>query len=260
MTVLLSDYVSEVRGCKIALKRGGAGPALLYLHGAGGAAAVQPFMQELARDFELIVPEHPGFGRSDEPDWLDTIHDLAYFYLDFLDQLDLRDIFVVGSSIGGWLALEIAVRNTSRVRAISVVAPAGIYVPGLERGDPFLWAPEERVRNLFSDQAIANELLAHAPTPEEQEMALKNEFAFARLAWEPRLFDPHLHKWLHRIKVPVQVLWGTQDKVLPAGYAAQFKQLIVHARVDLIPNCGHLPQTEKPREFLRLFREFAARV
>ena len=87
----------EVRGCRITLKRGGAGPRLLYLHGANGAASVRPFMQELAQAFEVLVPEHPGFGGSDEPDWLDNIHDLAYFYLDFLEQLDLKDVLVVGA-------------------------------------------------------------------------------------------------------------------------------------------------------------------
>src|SRR6266581_1251886 len=80
----------SISGCTVALNRGGAGRPLLYLHGANGAAAVQPFMEELAREYEVLVPEHPGFGGSDEPAWLDSIHDLAYFYLDFLEALNLR--------------------------------------------------------------------------------------------------------------------------------------------------------------------------
>lgn len=219
---------------------------------------MQPFMTELAKSYEVLVPEHPGFGASDEPDWMDNIHDLAYFYLDVLEQLDLRNVTVIGSSIGGWLALEIAVRNAERIRALSVIGPSGIYVPGLKRGDLFLWTPVERVRNLFADQTIADRLLAVPPTAEMIEVSIKNMHTVAKLAWEPRLFDPHLHKWLHRIKVPTQIVWGDSDKILPVGYAPAFKKLIPHARVDILPACGHLPQTEQPEIFVKLFREFAA--
>lgn len=255
--IVFSEEVVDVHGCKLALKRGGAGATLLYLHGASGASSVQPFMHELARDFEVLVPEHPGFGRSDEPAWLENIHDLAYFYLDFMAQLDLRDVHLVGSSIGGWLAFEIAVRNLSRVRALTVIGAAGIHVQGLKRGDIFLWTPEEKVRNLFFDPSLAARMLAQPQTPEETEIAVKNSFTVARLAWEPRLFDPHLHKWLHRVTVPTQIIWGDHDRIFPPGYAEALRQLIPGARVDIVPECGHLPQTEKPEEFVRLLRSFA---
>jgi pimeloyl-ACP methyl ester carboxylesterase len=256
MTVPFALSTVEVAGCRIALKRGGQGRPLLYLHGANGAAVIAPFMAQLAESFEVLVPEHPGFGASEEPGWLDNIHDLAYFYLDFIEQLDLRNLTLVGTSLGGWLALEIAVRNASRLCALTVVGPSGIYVPGLPRGDFFLWTPEERVRNLFVDQSIVDRLLAQRPSEQEAEIELKNQFTVARLAWEPRLFDPHLHKWLHRIKLPVQIVWGEADRILPAAYAAAFKSLIPQARIDVIPHCGHLPPIEKPAEFLRAFRDF----
>src|SRR2546421_294622 len=91
-----------VRGCSIKLMRGGAGEPLLVLHGASGAGAWLPFMRSLAEKFDVLVPEHPGFGESDTPDWLDTIHDLAYFYLDVLGQFDLDRVHLVGISLGGW--------------------------------------------------------------------------------------------------------------------------------------------------------------
>src|SRR6476646_7752515 len=99
-----------VSGCNIGLMRGGTGRPLLVLHGASGAGAWLPFMASLADTYDVIVPEHPGFGASDTPDWLDTVHDLAYFYLDFLDQLDLQNVHLVGISLGGWIAAELAVR------------------------------------------------------------------------------------------------------------------------------------------------------
>ena len=242
----------RVRGTRITLKRGGSGPTMLYLHGANGAPSVRPFMELLAQSYDLLVPEHPGFGGSDEPDWLDTIHDLAYFYLDFIDQLELRNVHLVGSSLGGWLALEMAVRHLTPFRKLTVVGPLGIYVPGIKRGDMFLWSPEEKTRNLFYDQAIAERMLAQ-PAAEAE---VKNQYTVARLAWEPRMFDPHLAKWLHRIRVPTQIIWGDHDRILPPAYAAEYQKLIPGSRVDIVKHCGHLPHTEKPEEFVRLVKEF----
>src|ERR1041384_2924704 len=174
----------EVAGCRVTLKRGGAGRRLLYLHGANAAPAIQRFMEELARDFDVLRPGHPGFGGSDEPGWLDNIHDLAYFYLGFMERLDLRDTIVVGSSIGGWVALEIAVRNASRIRALSLVAPSGIHVAGLAKGDLFLWPPEKTFGELYFDQGLAERVLAQSPAPQDE----KNMHTLARLAWEPRFY------------------------------------------------------------------------
>ena len=121
----------RVKDCNIALMRGGTGQPLLILHGASGAGAWLPFMRTLADKFDVVVPEHPGFGSSDTPDWLDNIHDLAFFYLDLLDQLDLDGVHLVGVSLGGWIAAELAVRSTQRLSSLTLVDAAGIHVPGV---------------------------------------------------------------------------------------------------------------------------------
>ena len=126
------------------------------LHGANGAGRTLPFMEALAERYDVIVPEHPGFGGSDEPDWLDNIHDVAYFYLDFLQTIDLRDVHLVGMSLGGWIALELAVRSTERLKTLTLAGPAGIKVPGLATGDPYAWSPEETMRQAFHDPKIVN--------------------------------------------------------------------------------------------------------
>src|SRR5262245_2395196 len=136
-----------VRGCNICLMRGGAGQPLMVLHGASGAGTWLPFMRSLADKFDVIVPEHPGFGSSDTPDWLDNIHDLAYFYLDLLDQLDLAKVHLVGVSLGGWIAAELAVRSTERLASLTLVDAAGIHVPGVEQIDTFLRTDEQRIRS-----------------------------------------------------------------------------------------------------------------
>ncbi len=254
-----SQRFIEVDGCKLNLRRGGSGEPLLYLHEASGAPAVLPFMEKLAERFDVLVPEHPGFGASDEPGWLENMHDLAYFYLDVLESLELRGVHLVGSSLGGWLALEMAVRDGSRLKSLVLVGPAGISVPGVSPGDVFLWSPEELARNLFFDPVLAEKMLAQPMTPELLDVSLKNRHTLARLGWEPRMHDPFLHKWLHRVNVPVKIVWGEADKILPVAYAREFKRLMPGAEIDIIPRCGHLPQAERPEEFCDIVMRFAGK-
>jgi pimeloyl-ACP methyl ester carboxylesterase len=242
----------EVDGCRVNLRRGGSGQPLLYLHGASGAPAIMPFMEKLAGRFDVLVPEHPGYGLSDEPGWLENIHDVAYFYLDFLKQLELENVVVVGSSMGGWMAMEVAVRDTSRLASLVLVSPAGISAPGVQPADIFLLSNEELVRSLFFDQRLAEARLAEPVTPEAIDLALKNKHTTARLAWEPRLFDPFLPKWLHRIDVPVKIIWGREDRILPVQFLEYFRKLMPDAQTHVIEGAGHLPQAEKPEQFVEL--------
>ena len=242
-----SDGYVEVDGCKMHLRRGGSGEPLLFLHGANGAPVVLPFMEKLALRFDVLIPEHPGYGKSEEPEWLESIHDLAYVYLDFLKQLSLKHVTVVGSSMGGWIAMEMAVRDTSRLKSLVLSSPAGIAAPGVRAADIFLMAPEEMVRNLFEDQKLAEARLAQ---PEDVDISLKNRHTTARLAWEPRLHDPDLPKWLHRIDVPVKIVWGRQDRILPVAFVDVYRKLLPKADISIIENCGHLPHAEKPDEFI----------
>jgi pimeloyl-ACP methyl ester carboxylesterase len=250
--VKFTDGFIEVDGCRTHLRRGGSGQPLLYLHGASGAPAIMPFMEQLAARFDVLVPEHPGYGLSDEPAWLENIHDAAYFYLDFLKRLNLQKAVVVGSSMGGWMALEMAVRDTSRIESLVLVGPAGIAAPGVHPADIFLMPPEEVTRSLFHDQKLAGQRLAEPVTPESLDIALKNRHTTARLAWEPRLHDPFLPKWLHRIDVPVKIIWGAEDRILPVAFAHQFKKFLPHAELHIMEHAGHLPQVEKPDAFCEI--------
>ena len=246
----------SVDGCRVSVKRGGAGEPLLFLHGATGAAKVLPFMERLAERFDVIVPEHPGFGDSDDPSWLENIADLAYFYLDFLAAQDLRRVHVVGGSIGGWIALEMAVRDASRFATLALIGSAGIHLKGVPTGDLFLWSPEETIRNAFFDPSIAERELAERLTPEQQESVLKNKYTVAKLAWEPRLHDPFLYKWLKRIHVPTKIIWGDSDRMFPLQYGESFQKMIPGADLTVIRRCGHLPHVERPDEFCNTLVRF----
>jgi pimeloyl-ACP methyl ester carboxylesterase len=245
------SYVT-VDGCRVNLRRGGRGQPLLYLHGASGAPVIMPFMEKLAERFDVLVPEHPGYGLSEEPAWLENIHDIAYFYLDFLKALALEKTVVVGTSMGGWIAMEMAVRDTARIASLVLVSPAGLSAPGVQPADIFLMPDEELVRKLFHDQKHAEARLAAPATPESIDIALKNKHTTARLAWEPRLHDPHLPKWLHRIEVPLKLIWGREDRILPVAFVEEYRRLLPGADVHVIEGAGHLPQAEKPDLFVDL--------
>ena len=248
----MSDHKEEqvtVADCTVRVMRAGAGPKMLYLHGANSVAGWPPFLQALAENFEVIVPEHPGFGDTEDPPWLDNIHDEAYFYLSFLEALGLTDVHLVGMSLGGWMAAEIAVRDTARLASLTLCGPSGIHVKGVPKGDMFIWSPEEMAHNMVHDQALAGKMLAHEKTPEEEHIQLRNWRTVALLAWQPRLYDPHLYKWLPRIDVPTHIIWGDDDKLLPPVYAEEWQKLIPGSEVTLIEQCGHLMHIEKPAEF-----------
>src|SRR5262245_17902332 len=116
----------KVRDVTVRMRRGGSGPPLLFLHGANGLPLWLPVFDLLAKHFEVLVPEHPGFGASDNPPWMRNVGDLAMYYLDFIDTLTPHHVHVVGQSLGGWAAAEVAVRNCSRIASLSLLAPAGI--------------------------------------------------------------------------------------------------------------------------------------
>ncbi|NQV57476.1 MAG: alpha/beta fold hydrolase [Rhodospirillales bacterium] len=235
----------ESCGCKMLLRRTGAGETMLFLHGAGGVPVWPPFFDQLAERFDLLVPDHPSFGRSETPEWLDEVGDLAYFYLDVLEQLDLRDVHVVGHSLGGWIALEAAVRATDRIKSLTLISSAGIRIKGAPAANIFIMDRSQLINSLYADPKLAEQMLAIEPTPEQIDEIITNSVATARLGWQPRLFNPNLRKWLHRIKVPTHIIWGDQDQIIPPAYAAEFAGLIGGASLSMIENAGHIPQMEQ---------------
>src|SRR5689334_15012904 len=246
----VSMAVSETRhktgDTSVRLRRDGKSERLLFLHGAGGWPAWGAFMQSLAGKHDVLMPEHPGFGLSDNPAWIRNVADVAMYYLDFLEALGGPPVHLIGHSLGGWIAAELAVRNTARLRSLTLIAPAGVRVKGLPCGDNFIWSREEYARNLFYDQALAEQELARVPTDEEADIELTNRYMATKLGWEPRWLSQSLETWLHRIRIPTLVLWGRDDKLFPVGYAEAWAAQIPDVRVEIISECNHRPQIERP--------------
>ena len=235
----------KVRDVKVRLHRAGRGKTVLFLHGAGGVPQWLPFFDLLVEHYQLLVPEHPGFGGSDDPAWITSIGDLALFYLDLVEAAGLDDIHLIGNSLGGWLAAEILIRDRSRFKSLVQLAPAGLRKKGVPCGDNFIWGPEEAIRNLYHDQSFADRILALNPSEEQFDVMLHNRFTVAKFGWQPRWYDPNLEKWLHRIKLPALVVWGDDDKIMPPACAALWQERLPDARLVRVEGCGHLPHVER---------------
>ena len=246
----------KIRDATIKLYRAGAGQAVLFLHGAGGLQQGLPLFDALADGYQLLLPEHPGFGASDDPPWIRNIGDMAMFYLELAETLGLSRAHLIGHSLGGWIAAEMLSRDRARFESLTLLAPAGIRIEGVPPGDTFIWSPEETMRNLFHNQVLAEAALALPQSEEQMDIALKNRFTATKLGWQPRWFNPDLERWLHRIKRPALVVWGNEDKVMPAAYAALWKERLPDARTVMIEECGHLPHVEKATIVSREVREF----
>ena len=246
----------DLGGGRIHLMRAGAGEELLFLHPAAGAGFWLPFHDLLAESFDVISPDHPGFGESDRLEWIDGIEDLVYFYLDLLDALDLEAVHVVGASLGGWLAAELAVHQPSRVRSLVMVDPIGLDLPEHPVEDMFGMNPDELRAALFVDQDLALQFISPEPTLDMLMRAFKEKTSFAHLAWNPFCCNPKLHLRLHRVTAPTLILWGSDDRLVPLAHGEHYRELIADARLEIVDDCGHAPLLEQPERTVEAIGRF----
>jgi len=248
-----------VAGTTIRLFRGGpvgaSGQPLVFLHGAGGHTGWMAFLDELATRFAVFAPEHPGFGQSDDPPWLDDIADLAYFHLDLLKALGLDRVHLMGTSLGGWVAAEMAVRNTAPLASLTLVGAVGITAGGEPIPDIFRLPVEENLQRFYADQERAARRVADVARADMNPVA-KNRATVTRLAYRPRFHNPGLAKWLHRIHVPTLLLWGAEDGLVPPKFGEAYRALIPGSRLVVLPQAGHAPFDEQKDTFLAAFLEF----
>lgn len=250
------DFIT-VSGAKIRMLRGGRteAPPLVFLHGAGGHTGWMGFLEALAQDFTVYAPEHPGFGRSDDPPWLDEVGDLAYFYLDFLQALGLEGVHLMGTSLGGWIAAELAVRDSARLASLTLAGAVGITAGGKPIDDIFRMPDEENLRRFYADPARAARRLGDMAKI-DMAVAAKNRATVMRLAYRPRFHNPNLAKWLRRIAVPTLLVWGDKDGLVPPKFGAAYRDLIPGSRLVVLENAGHAPFDEQKAAFLAAFRDF----
>jgi 2-hydroxy-6-oxonona-2,4-dienedioate hydrolase len=254
----LQETFLDIRGTRIQMLTGGVGDPLLYLHSAGGEVGGLPFFELLSRHYTVYVPAHPGFGKSEGLDKIDTMEDLVFHYTDLLDQLGLAQPYVAGLSLGGWLAAELATRYANRIRKLVLIDPVGLRVPGAPIAEIFAATPEETRHLVFHDPQsdLAKTFVPDVPSPEVLENTLKAREATARVGWNPYLCNPKLRERLYRVTVPTLIIWGESDRLVPLAHGKAYQQGIAGAQLIILEQCGHAPPFEKPQETARLLTEF----
>lgn len=230
----------------------GDGPPLLFLHSGQGFMPEQPFIAGLAQRYRLIAPSHPGFGRSSLPAWMDSVDDIAHLYLELMDRLDLRRAKLIGCSIGGWIAVDLASKAPERIEKLILVGPEGVKTGGrnkLDIPDMFALSQEDTAKMMFHDPAKARLDLTKL-SQEQLTVVARNRETLALLVWEPYMHNPKLKHRLHRVDMPVLFMRGESDGLVSADYLARYAKLVPHARIETIAAAGHSPQVEQPEAFV----------
>jgi pimeloyl-ACP methyl ester carboxylesterase len=265
----------ELAGGRVRLLRGGAGEPVLFLHAAGGAGAWLPFHSRLAgAGFEVIAPDHPGFGKSDDFPEVEAIDDLVYHYLEVLDLLGFGRgagfgpgarawrPHVVGASFGGWIAAELAVHSPHLIGSLTLLSAAGLRLPDHPVADVFLMSPAKLAAALFHDPpppAPAPAPTAGAPPDLDAIIAAYREAtSLARFSWVPYLSDPKLERRLGRITAPTLVVAPSDDRLIPVAHARRYAALIGGADYAEVAECGHAMHVERPAEFAAVVASFLA--
>jgi pimeloyl-ACP methyl ester carboxylesterase len=249
----------NVHGVEFELVERGAGRPLLWLHGEEGLDPAAPYLDLMTAHAHVLAPTHPGFGHTPDADGVDTVDDLAYLYLDLLAERNLRDVVIVGCSLGGWIAAEIAVKCGHRLGGLVLVGALGIKVGDRETRDiPDIFAltPQEVTRLQYRDPGRF--VLDHAKLSDDELTAIaRNKEATALYAWEPYFHNPKLRRRLRRVTAPTLLLWGADDEFVTADYyGAAYRDAMPGARLETIPRAGHFPHLEEPEALVTRVRAF----
>ena len=248
----------DVRGTPVEIHRAGSGPPLLYLHAEQFGDQVRPHLDALARTWTVIAPLHPGYGAASGAGDLRSVEDLAYLYLDLLDVLKLDQVVLVGASLGGWIALEMCVRNHARLSKLVLVSSVGVKFGGREERDfaDLFYLPDDKAFPLlFADPE------RHAPrytevSEDQLERLARERHMLAHYGWRPYLHNPNLRRWLHRVALPTLVLWGEADGFAKPSYGQSLASALPSAELKLIPGAGHYPAIEQSEATIRAIDAF----
>ncbi len=230
----------------------GSGAPLLFLHSGQGFIPQAPYVGALAARRRLIAPSHPGFGQSSLPEWVDSVDDITHVYLELLDHLGLDKVEIIGCSIGGWIAADLASKVPNRVSKLVLVGPVGVKTGPRDKLDiPDIYAlpPDAVQRLMFHDPANARLDIA-AMSDEQLSVIARNRETLTMLVWEPWMHSAKLKHRLHRISCPTLFVRGESDGLVSAEYMARYAALVPGASSITIAKAGHAPQVEQPAAFV----------
>ena len=248
----------QVAEVELELFDSGQGRPVLFLHGSEGFDWRQPFVAPLSDKRRIVAPSHPGFGKSGLPDWLDSVDDIAHLYLELMDLLKLDGVDLVGCSIGGWIAAEMATKSPERFRRLVLVGPVGIKVGPSDRLDiPDIYAmPESEVQKLLYDDPERMKPDTAKMSDDELAAMFRARETLALLTWEPWMHNPKIRRRLHRVAAPALFIRGESDGLVSQTYLDAYSRMLPDARTLTIKAAGHMPQLEQPAIFATAILEF----
>jgi pimeloyl-ACP methyl ester carboxylesterase len=253
--------VDTKRGIRCRVLEGGAGAPLVYFHGAGGLLSDNPFLDQLAQRRTVFAPEWPGYGESTGDDMLEDMLDFALHGWDVIDALALSRPDLVGHSMGGMIAAEMACLAPRELGKLVLAAPAGLWMDEHPIPDIFAMLPYQIAEVLFADPKNGQALLTGGADLSDIE-ALKDFYIATqrRLAMAGKILFPipnrRLSKRLYRLSAETLLVWGAADKLIVPAYAARWQKSIANARVSTIDGAGHMVPYEQPEAFVRAIQAF----
>jgi pimeloyl-ACP methyl ester carboxylesterase len=236
----------------------GDGRPYLILHGGAGPRSVGGFADLLAESGpgRVIVPVHPGFDGTPRPDSLSSVRGLASLYVGLLDELGLTDVTVIGNSIGGWIAAEVALLGSARVSGLVLANAAGLQIDAHPIVDFFALTLDQVTElSYYNPDKFRVDLSA---VPDAQKAVIAANRAALAVYGGTTMSDPTLLGRMPGVSVPALVVWGAADGVVPPEHGRAYADAMPDAELRVITTAGHMPQLETPDEFLELVREFTA--
>jgi len=262
MTELAWERRSTGRGTSCRVLQGGDGPDLVFLHGADGLRADDELLARLARSFRIHAPELPGFGESQGEELLEDMLDFTLHGWDMVDALGIDRPLLIGHSMGGMIAAEMACICPERPARLALLAPAGLWLDSHPVADIFAKLPHELPALLFHDPAHAAALGAGFDMSDDQALIAFFVDNARRLGTAGKILFPipnrRLSKRLYRLRAPTLLVWGESDQVVPPVYAEAWRQLVPAAEVALVPEAGHLLTIEQADQVAGLLEKFGA--
>jgi len=252
-----TESFADVAGGKIHILKAGSGRPLLVLHHEIGNPGWIPFYDDLARDFTVYVPSHPGYGKSERPEWMRSVRDLAIVYNWLLHDLKLDGALGVGLGFGGWIAAEMAMMSHHVFSRMVLVGAMGLQPRSSEIMDQFLIDSITYVRSGFADEHSYAELYTKEPSLDQLEQWEINREMTSRIAYKPYMFDQQMPQLIRGVSTPTLVVCGSKDQIVPMVCAELYREAIAGARLETIAGAGHYVEAEKPAELAKLVRDFA---
>lgn len=227
------------------LNEQGSGKPILVLHGGGGPITVASLAAHLAQNAHVLTPTHPGWDGTVRPEWIGGVDDLAMLYLRLLKERGLRDVTVVGSSMGGWIALEMAVRDLGGlVGKLVIVDGVGVEIAGETGADFFSLTPRGVAEHAYHEPDKF--FVDPATLPPERLALIRGNMVALKAVAGTQMSDPKLLHRLGDVDIPALVLWGESDRIQTPAYGRALAKALPNGRFELIEKAGHLPQLEAP--------------